>query len=134
MIGRLSHVAIATPDLEQAASIYRDVLGADVSASVDLPAFGVTTVFVKLPNTDVELLHPLGDKSPIASFLARHPGGGLHHLCFEVADIDHAVAVLQSRGMRLLDPQPRPGAHGHPVVFLHPKDMAGVLIELVQMG
>jgi methylmalonyl-CoA/ethylmalonyl-CoA epimerase len=132
MIGRLNHVAIATPDMEQSVAIYRDTLGATVDAPMDLPEFGVTTVFVRLPNTTVELLHPLGDNSPIARFLERNPSGGLHHVCYEVADINAAVATLRSQGLRILDAQPRPGAHGKPVVFLHPKEMAGVLVELEQ--
>ncbi|MBF0462079.1 MAG: methylmalonyl-CoA epimerase [Magnetococcales bacterium] len=132
MIGRLDHVAIVAPDLDAAISLYRDGLGAEVGPVLDLPAFGVSTVFIRLPNTHLELLHPLGEASPLVGFLARQPGGGLHHLCFEVADVAAAVTTLQARGMRLLDPEPRPGAHGKPVLFLHPKDTGGVLIELVQ--
>ena len=133
MIGKLNHVAIAVPDVAAAAATYRDVLGATVSAPQDLPAHGVTTVFVQLPNTNVELLQPLGDDSPIAGFLARHPAGGMHHLCYEVADIDGAVQALAGQGYRVLgDGKPAVGAHGKPVVFLHPKDFFGTLVELEQ--
>lgn len=131
MIGRLNHVAIVVPDLDAACGVYRDLLGASVSGPVDLPDHGVTTVFVDLPNSRIELLHPLGERSPIASFLERHPGGGMHHLCYEVKDIDAAVRVLVDQGARILgDGKPKTGAHGKPVVFLHPKDFCGTLIEL----
>jgi methylmalonyl-CoA/ethylmalonyl-CoA epimerase len=131
MIGRLNHVAIAVADLAAAASVYRSVLGAEVSAPVALPEHGVTTVFVTLANAKLELLAPLGDASPVTSFLARNPGGGVHHLCFEVADIRAARDRLVAAGARILgDGEPRAGAHGKPVLFLHPKDFCGTLIEL----
>jgi methylmalonyl-CoA/ethylmalonyl-CoA epimerase len=134
MIGRLNHVAIAVPDLAAAAALYRDRLGARVSEAVAQADHGVTTVFVELPNTKIELLAPLGDESPIAGFLARNPQGGMHHLCYEVADIDAAVTALAAAGARILgDGRPKTGAHGKPVVFLHPKDFAGTLIELEQV-
>lgn len=133
MIGRLNHVAIAVPDLARAAALYREQLGARVSLPVDLPEHGVTTVFVELPNTKIELLHPLGEKSPIARFLEAHPDGGVHHLCFEVQDIRAARDRLVASGARILgDGEPRIGAHGRPVLFLHPKDFCGTLIELEQ--
>jgi methylmalonyl-CoA/ethylmalonyl-CoA epimerase len=131
MIGRLNHVAIAVPDLSAAAALYRDQLGARVSEPVDQPDHGVTTVFVELPNTKIELLAPLGEKSPIAAFLERHGEGGIHHLCYEVDDIRAACRRLTESGARVLgDGEPRTGAHGKPVVFLHPKDFLGALIEL----
>ena len=134
MIGRLNHVAIAVPDLEAATAVYRDTLGATVSAPEDLPEHGVTTVFVELPNTKIELLHPLGEDSPIAAFLARNPAGGIHHLCYEVDDIVGARDRLKSEGARVLgDGEPRTGAHGKPVLFLHPKDFCGTLVELEQV-
>lgn len=134
MIGKLNHVAIVVPDLERAAALYRDTLGARVSAPVDLPEHGVTTVFVELPNTKIELLHPLGEKSPIAKFLQSNPDGGMHHLCFEVEDIAAARDRLLQAGARILgDGQPRIGAHGKPVLFLHPKDFCGTLVELEQV-
>ena len=133
MIGRLNHVAIVVPDLAQASATYRALLGAEVSAPVDLPAHGVTTVFVTLPNTKIELLHPLGADSPIATFLARNPSGGLHHVCYEVADIGAARDHLVKAGARVLgDGRPRLGAHDKPVLFLHPKDFCGTLVELEQ--
>ena len=133
MIGRLNHVAIAVPDIAAAAAQYRDVLGARVSPPVPQPAHGVTTVFVELPNAKIELLHPLGDESPIASFLERHPAGGLHHVCYEVADIVAARDRLVAAGARVLgDGEPKTGAHDRPVLFLHPKDFSGTLIELEQ--
>ncbi|MCL4187972.1 MAG: methylmalonyl-CoA epimerase [Rhodobacteraceae bacterium] len=133
MIGRLNHVAIAVPDLEAAAAQYRGILGARVGAPRPEPAHGVTVVFIDLPNTKVELLHPLGPDSPIAGFLARNPGGGIHHLCFEVDDILAARDHLRAAGARVLGPgEPRTGAHGKPVLFLHPKDFNGTLIELEQ--
>ena len=133
MIGRLNHVAIAVPDLEVAAANYRDTLGAKISDPLDLPNHGVTTIFVELPNTKLELLHPLGDDSPIQKFLEKNPGGGMHHICYEVDDIYAARDKLEGDGMRVLgDGEPSIGAHGKPVLFLHPKDFAGTLIELEQ--
>ncbi len=134
MIGRLNHLAIAVPDLERATALYRDTLGATVSAPLDLPEHGVTTVFVDLENTRIELLHPLGAESPIAKFLARNPDGGMHHVCYEVDDILVARDTLRDRGARVLgDGEPRKGAHGNPVLFLHPKDFCGSLVELEQV-
>ena len=133
ILGELNHVAIAVPDLEAAARRYRDIFGARVSAPLSLPEHGVTTVFVALPNTKIELLHPLGEKSPVASFLARNPAGGIHHLCYEVADLGAARDRLVQEGARVLgDGEPKIGAHGKPVLFLHPKDFDGTLIELEQ--
>ncbi|MDP6707076.1 MAG: methylmalonyl-CoA epimerase [Alphaproteobacteria bacterium] len=133
MIGRLNHVAIAVPDLEQAARVYRETLGAEVSSPVPLPDHGVTTVFVDLGNTKIELLEPLGDGSPIGSYLERNPAGGMHHVCYEVDDIAAARDRLVADGARILgDGEPRPGAHGKPVLFLHPKDFLGTLVELEQ--
>ena len=133
MIGRLNHVAIAVPDLAAACAQYRDLLGARVSAPVDLPEHGVTTVFVELPNAKIELLHPLGEGSPIAGFLARSPGGGVHHVCYEVGDILAARDRLRAAGARVLgDGEPKTGAHGKPVLFIHPKDLSGTLVELEQ--
>ena len=132
MIGRLNHVAIAVPDLAVAADQYR-VLGAEVSAPAAQPAHGVTTVFVTLPNTKIELLAPLGADSPIAGFLERHPGGAIHHLCYEVPDILAARDHLLRQGVRVLgDGEPKIGAHDRPVLFLHPKDVSGTLIEIEQ--
>ena len=134
MIGRLNHVAIAVPDLAAAAATYRDTLGARVSAPQPEPDHGVTVVFVELPNTKIELLHPLGANSPIASFLERNPSGGIHHVCYEVADIRAARDRLEAAGARVLgDGEPRTGAHGKPVLFLHPKDFCGTLVELEQV-
>ena len=134
MIGRLNHVAIAVPDLAAASALYRGTLGASVSEPLDLPEHGVTTVFVTLPNTKLELLHPLGEASPIAAFLARNPAGGIHHLCYEVGNIRAARDRLVADGARVLgDGEPRTGAHGKPVIFLHPKDFLGTLIELEQV-
>ncbi len=131
MIGALNHVAIVVPDLRAAAARYRDTFGATVSEPVELPAHGVTTVFVTLTNTKIELLHPLGEGSPVANFLERHPTGGIHHLCFEVKDIAAATEKLAADGIRILGSgKPKPGAHGKPVVFLHPKDCFGTLIEI----
>jgi methylmalonyl-CoA/ethylmalonyl-CoA epimerase len=131
MIGRLNHVAIAVPDLAAAASVYRESLGATVSDAMPLPEHGVTVVFVNLPNSKVELLEPLGDASPIAPFLERNAGGGIHHICFEVPDLKEAVARLEAAGARAIGGgAPKIGAHGKPVVFLHPKDFLGTLIEL----
>ena len=133
MIGRLNHVAIAVPDLTAAAALYRDTLGARVSAPQALPEHGVTVVFVDLPNTRIELLEPLGPASPVREYLARNPAGGMHHICYEVADIRAAGDRLRSQGARVLgDSEPRIGAHGKPVLFLHPKDFCGTLIELEQ--
>jgi len=131
VIGRLNHVAIAVPDLARAAALYRDTLDATVSEPVALPDHGVSTVFVDLPNTRIELIAPLGDSSPIAAFLERNPAGGIHHLCYEVADLAYASQRLADGGARLLGP-PRIGAHGKPVIFLHPKDFLGTLVELEQ--
>jgi methylmalonyl-CoA/ethylmalonyl-CoA epimerase len=131
VIGRLNHLAIAVPDLAAATAQYRELLGATVSAAQAQPAHGVTTVFVELPNTKVELLQPLGPDSPIAAFLERHPAGGIHHLCYEVGDIRAARDRLLAEGARVLgDGEPKIGAHGRPVLFLHPKDFSGTLIEL----
>jgi methylmalonyl-CoA/ethylmalonyl-CoA epimerase len=133
MIGRLNHVAIAVRDLAAAAAQYRDALGAEVSAPLPLPAHGVTTVFVNLPNTKIELLEPLGEGSPIAKFLERSADGGIHHICYEVDDIRAARDALRARGARVLGGgEPKIGAHGKPVLFLHPKDFNGTLIELEQ--
>lgn len=133
MIGRLNHVAIAVPDIEAAAAKYRDTLGARVSAAEPQPEHGVTTVFIELPNTKIELLEPLGVGSPIAKFLERNPDGGIHHLCYEVDDIIAARDRLTAAGARVLgDGKPKIGAHGKPVLFLHPKDFNGTLVELEQ--
>lgn len=134
MIGRLNHVAIVVPDLDAACAMYRELLGATLSEPLALPEHGVTAVFVNLPNTKIELLHPLGDTSPIAGFLKRNPDGGMHHVCYEVDDIAAARDRLAAAGARVLgDGEPRIGAHGKPVLFLHPKDFAGTLIELEQV-
>ena len=134
MIGRLNHIAIAVPDLAKAAELYRTVMGAKVSAPKAQPAHGVTVVFVTLPNTKIELLEPLGDASPVRGFLARNPAGGMHHLCYEVADIRAARDRLKAQGARVLgDGEPKLGAHDKPVLFLHPKDFCGTLIELEQV-
>jgi methylmalonyl-CoA/ethylmalonyl-CoA epimerase len=133
MIGRLNHVAIAVPDLEAAAAIYRATLGAKVSAPQPEPDHGVTVIFVELPNTKIELLHPLGENSPIKGFLEKNPSGGIHHLCYEVDDILTARDRLKASGLRVLgDGEPKIGAHGKPVLFLHPKDFVGTLVELEQ--
>ena len=133
MIGRLNHVAIAVPDLAAATALYRDTLGARVSQAMPQPKHGVTVVFVELPNTKIELLHPLGDASPIASFLERNPSCGIHHVCYEVDDILAARDHLKAQGARVLgDGEPKIGAHDKPVLFLHPKDFVGTLIELEQ--
>ena len=134
MIGRLNHVAIAVPDLDAAIALYRDTLGADVGAAQDEPDHGVTVVFITLPNTKIELLYPLGENSPIAGFLAKNPSGGIHHVCYEVDDIDAAAKRLFLKGARVLgDGAAKIGAHGKPVLFLHPKDFNGTLIELEQV-
>jgi methylmalonyl-CoA/ethylmalonyl-CoA epimerase len=133
VIGRLNHVAIAVRDIEVASRTYRTMLGARLSAAVPQPEHGVTTVFIELPNTKIELLEPLGEASPIAKFLERNPEGGIHHLCYEVDDIEAASRTLMEQGARILgDGKPKIGAHGKPVLFLHPKDFCGTLIELEQ--
>ena len=133
MIGRLNHVAIAVRDIAKAADVYRQTLGAEVSAAVPQPDHGVTTVFITLPNTKIELLEPLGEGSPIAKFLERNPDGGIHHVCYEVDDIRAARDQLLGQGARVLGSgEPRIGAHGKPVLFLHPKDFCGTLVELEQ--
>lgn len=134
MIGKLNHVAIVVPDLGAAAATYVDTLGAQVTAPQDLPEHGVTTVFVNLDNTKIELLQPLGEDSPIARFLVNNPNGGMHHVCYEVDDIIRARDRLKDAGARVLgDGEPRIGAHGKPVLFLHPKDFCGTLVELEQV-
>jgi len=133
MIGRLNHVAIAVRDIKKAAHVYRETLGADVSEAVPQPEHGVTTVFIVLPNTKIELLEPLGANSPIAKFLERNPDGGMHHICYEVDDILAARDRLKAQGARVLgDGEPKIGAHGKPVLFLHPKDFFGTLVEIEQ--
>ena len=133
MIGKLNHVAIAVADLAAATAVYRDTLGASVSEPLALPEHGVTTVFVELSNTKIELLQPLGEASPIARFLDKNPAGGVHHVCYEVDDIEAASARLSAQGARVLgDGRPKTGAHGKPVLFLHPKDFCGTLVELEQ--
>ena len=133
MIGRLNHVAIAVRDIAKAANIYRQTLGAEVSKPVPQPEHGVTTVFITLPNTKIELLEPLGEASPIAKFLDRNPDGGIHHVCYEVDDIRAARDRLKAQGARVLgDGEPKTGAHGKPVLFLHPKDFCGTLVEIEQ--
>jgi methylmalonyl-CoA/ethylmalonyl-CoA epimerase len=134
MIGRLNHVAIVVADLDAATANYRDTLGATVTAPQALPEHGVVTVFVELPNTKIELLYPFDEASPIAKFLQRNPDGGMHHICYEVGDVVAAAAKLSGDGARILgDGTPRNGAHGKPVLFLHPKDFCGTLIELEQI-
>ncbi|WP_131113225.1 methylmalonyl-CoA epimerase [Lichenihabitans psoromatis] len=134
MLKRLNHVAIVVPDLDKAVSLYQNVLGAHVSAPQDLPEHGVTVVFIDLPGSKVELVAPLGDASPVATFLARNPQGGMHHLCYEVGDLIDTRDRLLAQGLRVLgDGQPSIGAHGRPVLFLHPKDCAGTLIELEEV-
>ncbi|PIB24159.1 methylmalonyl-CoA epimerase [Amylibacter kogurei] len=134
MIGRLNHVAIAVPDLNSAMAMYRETLGADVAEPFDQPEHGVTVVFITLPNTKIELIHPLGDDSPINNFLAKNPDGGIHHMCYEVGDIIAARDQLIANGARVLgNGEPKIGAHGKPVLFLHPKDFNGTLIELEQV-
>ena len=134
MLGRLNHVAIAVRDLAASSAVYRDTLGAQVSAPRRLPEHGVTVVFVMLPNTKIELLEPLGEGSPIAKFLEKSPDGGMHHVCYEVDDIIAARDRLQAQGARVLgDGTPKIGAHGKPVLFLHPKDFCGTLVELEQV-
>jgi methylmalonyl-CoA/ethylmalonyl-CoA epimerase len=134
VIGKLNHVAIAVPDLAAATALYRDTLGARVSAPIDQPAHGVTVVFVTLDNTKIELLHPLGENSPIQAFLERNASGGIHHVCYEVEDIYAARDKLKAEGARVLgDGEPKIGAHDKPVLFLHPKDFLGTLVELEQV-
>jgi methylmalonyl-CoA/ethylmalonyl-CoA epimerase len=134
MIGRLNHVAIAVSDLARSTALYRDTLGARVSAPLPQPEHGVTVVFVELPNTKIELLEPLGDNSPIAKFLEKNSDGGMHHVCYEVDDIRAAREWLKEKGARVLgDGEPKIGAHGKPVLFLHPKDFGGTLVELEQV-
>ena len=132
MIGNLNHVAIAVPDLEAASATYRDTLGATVGAPQDEPDHGVTVVFITLPNTKIELLYPLGENSPIKGFLEKNPSGGIHHICYEVADIEVARDQLVAGGARVLG-DIKIGAHGKPVIFLHPKDFTGTLVELEQV-
>ncbi|MBV9065870.1 MAG: methylmalonyl-CoA epimerase [Methylobacteriaceae bacterium] len=134
MIGRLNHVAIAVRDLDRSTALYRDTLGARVSPPLAQPEHGVTVVFVELPNTKIELLEPLGDNSPIAKFLEKNNDGGMHHVCYEVEDIRAARDRLRAKGARVLgDGEPKIGAHGKPVLFLHPKDFGGTLVELEQV-
>jgi methylmalonyl-CoA/ethylmalonyl-CoA epimerase len=134
MIGRLNHVAIAVPDLDAACAQYRDTLGANVGAPQDEPDHGVRVVFIELPNTKIELLHPLGEGSPIQGFLDKNPSGGIHHVCYEVDDIITARDHLLATGARILgDGDPKIGAHGKPVLFLHPKDFTGTLVELEEV-
>ena len=131
-LGRLNHVGVATPSIAASIAMYRDLLGADaIGEPFDLPAQGVKVCFIDAPNTQIELIEPYDDSSPIAGFLAKNPAGGQHHLCFEVADIHAAVAELTAKGARVLG-SPRIGAHGTPIVFVHPRDMGGVLIELME--
>ena len=131
-LGRINHVGVATPSIAEAVGYWRDVMGATgIGAPFDLPAQGVTVCFVDLPNTQIELIEPLGEASPIAAFLARNPAGGQHHVCYEVPDIASARARFESRGCRLLG-EPRIGAHGTPIFFLHPRDMGGVLTEIME--
>ena len=135
MIGRLNHVAIVVPDLDAGAALYRNTLGAEVSEPLPLPAQGVTTVFVELPNSKVELLHPLGEDSPVANYLEKNPKGGMHHICYEVQDLQAAIAHLLEEGATVLgNGEPSIGAHGLPVVFLHPKDFCGTLTELKEVA
>lgn len=134
MIGRLNHVAVAVPDLEAATKVYRDTLGATVSEPMALPDHGVTTVFVELPNTKIELLEPLGEGSPIAKFVEKNRSGGMHHVCYEVDDLDAAIKQVAAEGATILgDGKPKIGAHGKPVVFLKPADFCGTLVELEQV-
>ena len=134
MLTKLNHVAIATNDLTKASDVYTNILGAKASRAIDMPEHGVTTVFIELDNTKIELLAPLGENSPIEKFLQRNPDGGMHHICYEVEDIISARDKLVSEGARVLgNPEPKIGAHGKPVLFLHPKDFCGTLIELEQV-
>ncbi len=134
MIGKLNHVAIAVSDINAAAAVYRDTLGATVTRAEDLPEHGVTTVFIELPNTKIELLQALGENSPIQRFVDKNPAGGIHHICYEVDDMKQAIVQLTEQGATVLgDGKPKTGAHGKPVIFLHPKDFCGTLIELEQV-
>ncbi|MFT4561124.1 MAG: methylmalonyl-CoA/ethylmalonyl-CoA epimerase [Gammaproteobacteria bacterium] len=134
MIGRLNHLAIVVPDLAAAAANYSEILGAKVTDPIELPDHGVMTIFVELPNTKIELLHPLGENSPVAKFLEKNPDGGMHHVCYEVDEIFEARDKLVASGARILgDGEPRTGAHGKPVLFLHPKDFCGTLLEIEQV-
>jgi methylmalonyl-CoA/ethylmalonyl-CoA epimerase len=134
MIGRLNHVAIAVKDLAKASAVYKNALGANVGAPFAQPEHGVTVVFIELPNTKIELLEPLGEGSPIAKFLEKSPDGGIHHVCYEVDDIIASRDQLKAQGARVLgDGNPKVGAHGKPVLFLHPKDFCGTLVELEQV-
>lgn len=132
-LGRLNHIAIATPDLPNSIALYRDVFRASVSAPEDLPDHGVTVVFIELDNTKIELLHPLGEKSPISGFLKKNPNGGMHHICIEVDDIKAAMKDLTAKNIQCLSDEPKIGAHGKPVVFIHPKSCLGVLVELEEI-
>ncbi|CAH1761860.1 1744_t:CDS:2 [Entrophospora sp. SA101] len=133
-LGKLNHVAIAVPNLEKAIDFYKNILRAkEVSEAVEQPEHGVYTVFVSLGNTKIELLHPYGDKSPIQNFLEKNKNGGIHHVCIEVNNVTEAVKELTEKGVRALDPEPKIGAHGNPVIFLHPKDCGGVLVELEEV-
>ncbi|MBN2751140.1 MAG: methylmalonyl-CoA epimerase [Rhodospirillaceae bacterium] len=129
---RLNHVAIAVPDLNAAAALYRDALGAEVSGQMDLAEHGVSVIFVQLPNTKIELIHPFGEKSSIAGFLEKNPNGGIHHICLETSDVVKAAEDMVKAGKRVLGP-PKIGAHNHPVIFLHPKDFNGALVELEEV-
>ncbi|NRA89103.1 MAG: methylmalonyl-CoA epimerase [Rhizobiales bacterium] len=134
MIGRLNHVAIAVTNLADAIKTYKQTLGAEVTEPQELPEHGVTVVFIMLPNTKIELLEPLGENSPITAFLEKNPSGGMHHICYEVDDIEVAIKQLQKEGVRILgDGRPKIGAHGKPVIFMHPKDLNGTLVELEQV-
>ena len=134
MLNRLNHIAIAVTNLDEGIKIYKDTLGAQVSKKLALPKHGVTTVFVKLTNTNIELLEPLGKDSPISNFLIKNPSGGVHHLCYEVSNIKESVKYLTNAGYKILgDGIPREGAHGKPVIFLHPKQFMGTLIELEEV-
>ncbi len=134
MIGKLNHVAIAVPDLEAASRLYKEIMGAQVSSPMSLAEHGVRAVFIELPNTKIELLEPLGEKSPIKKFLEKNEDGGIHHICYEVRSIDETVKTLTASGMTILgDGTPKIGAHGLPVIFLHPKDMNGALVELEEV-
>ena len=134
MIGKLNHIAIAVPNLIEASSVYNDVLGAKVSEPIAMPEHGVTTVFVELPNTKIELLEPLGENSPIAKFIEKNPKGGMHHICYEVEDIFKARDEMIAKGVSVLGSgEPKNGAHNKPVIFMHPKDFMGTLIELEQV-
>ncbi|KAK7115605.1 ethylmalonyl-CoA/methylmalonyl-CoA epimerase-like isoform X1 [Littorina saxatilis] len=132
-LGKLNHIAIACPDLDKATTLYRDLLHAKVSEKQALPSHGVTVVFVELGDTKIELLHPLGEKSPIKNFLEKNSSGGMHHVCIEVNDISAAMQEMKSKNIRMLSNKPSTGAHGNPVVFLHPKDCNGVLVELEEV-